>query len=268
MSQFYPAQLSEHRLLSLEWLFAPRWRLRTDAYMKEMSHLRPRYENLFDPIELFPEGEGDRIRIAPDRAEAKGVELLLRTEGTGRLGGWAGITFASVEDVIDGERIPRSWDQRQAFSFGLNYGTPSRWNVNLSGIYHSGWPATEVTAEQIPNPGGPPTIVPQIGPRNAERYPAYLRADLRASRSLAIGTSTLTFYAEITNLTERKNVCCVDAFSYTPEPDGTVRVDREDGFWLERVPSAGFIWRFGLGSAGSANPGPADLAAPSVETGR
>ncbi|HMC82584.1 MAG TPA: TonB-dependent receptor, partial [Candidatus Polarisedimenticolia bacterium] len=65
-SRFFPAELAEHRLISLEWLLAPHWHLRADAYMKEMSHLRPRYENLFNPIELFPEGEGDRIRIAPD----------------------------------------------------------------------------------------------------------------------------------------------------------------------------------------------------------
>ena len=73
-SRFFPAQRAEHRLVSLEWLLASRWRLRADAYMKVMSDLRPRYENLFDPFELFPEGEGDRIRIAPDRAEAKGLE--------------------------------------------------------------------------------------------------------------------------------------------------------------------------------------------------
>jgi outer membrane receptor protein involved in Fe transport len=246
VSRFFPAQLSEHRLISVEWLLAPRWRLRADAYSKVMSHLRPRFENLFNPIELFPEGEADRTRIDPDRAEAKGLELFLKMDGVGKLSGWAGYTLASAEDVLSGERVPRSWDQRHAFNFSLDYGSPERWNLNLAGTYHSGWPTTNVTALLLQNPGGTPMIDPVLGPRNAERYPAYQRLDLKASRSLRLGESTLTLYAEITNLTQRNNVCCVEEFTYLPQPGGTVTVEREDGFWLERVPSAGFIWRFGF----------------------
>ena len=245
-SRFFPAQLSEHRLISLEWLLAPRWRLRADAYVKEMSHLRPRYENLFNPIELFPEGEGDRIRIAPDRGEAKGIEIFLKGDGEGRLSGWAGYTLASAEDIIGGERIPRSWDQRHAFSFSLNYGVRASWNVNLAGTYHSGWPTTAVEADLILNPDGSQTIQPRTGPRNAGRYPDYHRLDLKASRGFQVGGSTLTLYAEITNLTNRKNVCCVEEFIYLPQPGGTVTVEREEGFWMEQVPSVGFLWRFGL----------------------
>jgi hypothetical protein len=211
-----------------------------------MSHLRPRFENLFNPIELFPEGEADRTRIDPDRAEAKGLELFLKMDGVGKLSGWAGYTLASAEDVLSGERVPRSWDQRHAFNFSLDYGSPERWNLNLAGTYHSGWPTTNVTALLLQNPGGTPMIDPVLGPRNAERYPAYQRLDLKASRSLRLGESTLTLYAEITNLTQRNNVCCVEEFTYLPQPGGTVTVEREDGFWLERVPSAGFIWRFGF----------------------
>jgi outer membrane receptor protein involved in Fe transport len=246
VTRFFPAQLSEHGLISLEWHPAPRWRLRADAYRKEMSHLRARYENLFNPIVLFPEGEGDRIRIAPDRAEAKGVELCLKMEGAGRLSGWAEYTLASVEDRVGGEWVPRSWDQRHAFSFGLDYGAAAKWDLNLAGVFHSGWPTTDVTAQLVQNPVGAPTIVPALGPRNADRYPAYARLDLKASRTLQKGGSTYTFYAEITNLTDRKNVCCVDEFDYLPQAGGTVTVERQNGFWLERVPSAGFIWRFGL----------------------
>ena len=32
---------------------------------KDLSELRPRYENLFNPIELFPGAEDDRIRSLP-----------------------------------------------------------------------------------------------------------------------------------------------------------------------------------------------------------
>jgi hypothetical protein len=245
-SQFFPAQLSEQSLVSLEWTVSPRWRFRSDAYLKEMSHLRPRYENLFDTVELFPEGEGDRVRIAPDRAEAKGVELSLWMNGSGRIGGWAALTLASAEDVVDGVRIPRSWDQREAFSFSINYAIPSSWNLNLAGIFHSGWPTTAVTAEFVPVGGGSPTIQPLLGARNEERLPVYYRLDLKASRAFQTGRSNCTFFAEITNLTNHHNVCCVDRFDYLPQSDGTVDVERENGYWLEIVPAVGLIWRWGL----------------------
>ena len=117
--------------------------------------------------------------------------------------------------------------------------------MNLAGMVHSGWPTTAVMADIVQGPGGAQTIRPALGPRNAERYPTYHRLDLKASRSLRLGDSALTFYAEITNLYNHKNVCCVEEFTYLPQPDGTVKVERTDGFWLERVPSAGLIWRFG-----------------------
>ena len=38
---------------------------------------RPRYENLFDPLVLLPELRPGRVRIAPERGEARGAEVLL-----------------------------------------------------------------------------------------------------------------------------------------------------------------------------------------------
>ena len=71
-------EAAEQAELSFRRTLGKRINLRVDAYYKRLSHLRPRYENLFEPIELFPETTDDRISIQADKARLRGVELLLR----------------------------------------------------------------------------------------------------------------------------------------------------------------------------------------------
>jgi hypothetical protein len=242
VSHFFPAQLAEQAMLGFEQPLTPRLSLRIDAYRKEMSQLRPRFENLFNPFELFPELATDRVRIDPSRAEARGVEISLHGDGGPGFGWWAGYARASARDEIDGRWIARSWDQRDTFNFGVGYRRGSTWELSLAGQYHSGWPTTGVSAIPITNPDGTAGIEPILGPRNAERFPAFHRLDLTVRRAFQIGRGRLSLFAEITNLYNRDNVCCAEGFRFTPGSDGEVRVDRVDGFWLQQVPVFGIAW--------------------------
>lgn len=244
VTRFFPAQLSEHRLISFEHEAGANLHFEADAYWREMSHLRPRFENLLDPIELFPETAADRVEIRPQGAVAKGVEILLRRDPS-RIVGWrAGYTLSSVEDEIAGEKVPRSWDQRHAVNLGLGFRLDPGWQIDLSGVWHSGWPTTQVDARVATDPNGATSITPVLGPRNAERFPPYHRLDFRLSRRLALEDSSLTLYLEVLNLYGRKNVCCVDDVRFSPEANGEVRVDRTYGYWLGRIPSFGLRWEF------------------------
>ncbi|MCK5378900.1 MAG: TonB-dependent receptor, partial [Acidobacteria bacterium] len=120
IEEFYPAQLAEHWLASIEHRFAAGTAVRVEAYRKELKDPRPRYENLFSPLELFPEARRDRILVAPDGGRSQGVEVLLKQQAGERFSWWFSYVLARVEDSIDGEMVPRSWDQRHAASFGLN----------------------------------------------------------------------------------------------------------------------------------------------------
>jgi len=70
VTAFSRPEVAEHWLTSFERQFARGFGLRVEVYNKELSQLRPRYENLFSPIDIFPEAEDDRVRVAP-----KGVTL-------------------------------------------------------------------------------------------------------------------------------------------------------------------------------------------------
>jgi hypothetical protein len=158
---------------------------------------------------------------------------------------WAGYTLARAEDEIDGRMVPRSWDQRHALNLVVRYRGGGAWDVTLAGQYHSGWPTTDVHAEAVDNPDGSLAIRPILGPRNARRFPPFHRLDLRVQRRFILDHGTLGLFIEVTNLYGRDNVCCVKELRYLPQPDGTVRVEREEGFWLRQLPVFGLTWEFG-----------------------
>src|SRR6185295_17576247 len=67
VEQFFEPERSEQFVVGFTRRFSRQLSLRVDVYDKEYSDLRPRFENLLDPIQLIPEGAADRIRIdAPE----------------------------------------------------------------------------------------------------------------------------------------------------------------------------------------------------------
>ncbi len=246
VEEFYPAQQAEHWLASVEHRFAGGVALRVEAYRKELKDPRPRYENAFSPLELFPEARWDRILVEPDGGLSQGIEALVKQPFGERLNWWFSYVLARVEDEIDGEMVPRSWDQLHATSFGLNLNLPRRWNLNLGGTYHSGWPTTAVNGEAVgwDEDEDEPEVELIFGPRNRERFPSYLRLDLRASKSWPAGRGDLRLIFEVINMTNRKNVCCTEDFSTVVHEDGSVEVIPEQAYWIPLIPSIGLQWNF------------------------
>jgi hypothetical protein len=78
VTSFFPAQSAEHLLLAWERTSTSGLTTRVEAYRKIMTDLRPHYENLFEPYDLFPEGERTDT-IGPDCAEAQ--RHRARTQG-------------------------------------------------------------------------------------------------------------------------------------------------------------------------------------------
>jgi hypothetical protein len=52
----------------------------------------------------------------------------------------------------------------------------------------------------------------------------------------------LTVYLDVTNLYDRKNICCTE-YAVLSDEDGDSLLARE-GHWLPLIPSLGVIWRF------------------------
>jgi outer membrane cobalamin receptor len=244
VTEFYPSQRSEHWLASVEHDFRGGLRARVEVYQKDLTSLRPRYENLFSPLELFPEAQDDRILVAPDSGRARGLEVLIKHASSWRLSWWLSYALAVAEDEIEGEWQRRSWDQRHAASLGVNVELPGRWNLNLAGIYHSGWPTTEVSAVLVEGEDGELEPEPVLGPRNGARFPAYHRLDARATKRFEVGRGELGLIFEVLNLLDTDNVCCVDDFEFVVGDDGSVVVVPQQQYWAPITPSLAVEYQF------------------------
>jgi hypothetical protein len=243
---FFPAERSEHWVVGYERLLGRRERaplsaLRVEAYGRRIRDPRPRYENLFEPVNTFPEIEPDRVRIAPDASNAEGVEALLRGSAGGRIDWWMNYTYSTIEDTISDEEFPRQLDQPHALNLAVNLRLGRHWNLSLAWRYHTGWPTTPLFFEETEDPEEPegePELSPVLGPLNSERLPSYHRMDLRASRRWQKRSGLLTFFVDVQNLYNRKNIA---GFDLALEEDELI-VSPES--WPGFFPSVGIAWEF------------------------
>ena len=241
---FHRAEESDQAEISLLHRVRGGLRFRLDAYHRRISNPAPRYENLFQPVELFPETSSDRVRIAPSEARLQGVELMLLGEVERPLTWWISYAFSSAKDAIGSDEILRSWDQTHSGKFLAGYRRGERWLISLSGTAHTGWPTTPKSATLTTLPGGQIRINEILGERNSDRFDTYFRLDAKVRRSFPLSRGRLAVTAEVINLTDQKNPCCVDEFLFDPQPDGSVDVERIFEHWRGLTPSFSLLWEF------------------------
>ena len=238
-----PAQHARHLVASLSHSFAKGIDLRIEAYQKDYGALLQRYENAFDTRVLIPELQIDRVRIDAESATARGAEVMLTGEhsDSGILW-WVSYTWSFIEDEFPDGDVQRSWDQRHTTKAGINWDW-KQWSFSAAANVHTGWPKTELIVETVTNPDGSTTPVLDTTPRNELSYSLFHTLDARASRRFNVRRGELTGFIEVSNIYDRRNLCCVE-YRYSPDGDGGVILTTENGAWLPLVPSIGVVWRF------------------------
>ena len=233
VDEFSPAQSADHLILGLEHDLDSVYALRIEAYRKDYTDLRTRFESLYDPLSLAPELRWDRVAIAPSSALATGAELLLTRRPVDEWSGWLGYALARVTDQASGAQVRRSWDQTHTVNAGLLWSS-GPWQATLAAQYHTGWPVTPIALDTQGKA--------VLGARNSARYADYASLDARVSHEWKLPRGTLTLHGEVTNGLDRNNPCCTD-LSYEVK-DGTPVLVRELRDWLPLVPSVGVLWKF------------------------
>jgi hypothetical protein len=237
---FAPAQNASHSIVGVEHRFPGNLALRGELFRKWTSSARPRYENLYDPLVILPELRPGRTRVAPDRADSRGIEVLLSSDD-GAVSWWLSYAYSEVDDVIAGAHVPRGWDQRHALNGGATW-SAGPWSLSAVGTIHSGWPWTTLSLEPSSAPNAVDGVVAVPGARNAENLPVNRRVDFRTSRTFEAGPGSVRFFAELTNVTNRKNVCCV---LYEPiTVAGQPALNRVERAGLPLILNVGALWQF------------------------
>jgi outer membrane receptor protein involved in Fe transport len=243
VTTFFPAERADHALLGAEYDFGRGYSARAEVYDKRFTQVRPRYENIFDRTVIYPELHADRFRIDAARGSARGGELLLRKTGT-RLSGWISLGRASAHDVLnDGAvsiEVPRAWDQRNTATFNVDYRLGAKWNFDVAGVYHSGWPTTPVVGLVVDG-----VFHTALGPYNSERLSAYRRMDVRASHNIEISNGGLSFFVELFNVLGIRNVTSVNGYNFTGDGKGNIIASKRlTKAALGVIPSFGVTYSF------------------------
>jgi outer membrane receptor protein involved in Fe transport len=237
---FAPAQNASHSIVGVQHRFPGNLALRGELFRKWTSSARPRYENLYDPLVILPELRPGRVRVAPDRADSRGFEVLL-SQDDGAVSWWFSYAYTKVVDVIAGDRVPRGWDQRHALNGGATW-SAGPWSLSSVATIHSGWPTTTLALEPSNASNAVDGVVAVPGPRNAENLDVNRRIDFRASRSFDAGPGSVRFFAELTNVTNRENPCCVRYESITVA--GQPALERVERNGLPFIVNVGALWQF------------------------
>lgn len=238
ISRFFAPQRSQHFIAGFQRRFAGKYRFRTEVFLKQYDRLKPRFENLFDPLALIPEMAPDRVRLDPDSAEARGLELSLERRAEEGINWWVSYVLSRASDRFDGVSQPRSWDQRHAAQAGLSW-KQGPWEIGAAFSIHSGWPTTPLAASYDAEED---EFLPEPGVRNSTNYDTFFTLDFRVSREFEVSKGRLSAFLEVTNATNRDNPCCTD-YDIDDEVDPP-RLDRTLDYWVPIIPAVGILWEF------------------------
>jgi outer membrane cobalamin receptor len=241
---FFPSDGATQVAVGLEQRLPGDVNLRLEVYHRAIRDQRPRFINTEQELWAFPEAEGPRLRIDPERGSARGIEMLVSRE-LGRHWAWsASYVLAIAEDEIEGEWVPRALDQRHTIGLNAAYRPNDKWRLSAAWYYHTGWPTTDTGFRVDTLTDGSLYLAREFGQLNAIRLPAYHRLDFRVTRNFSVGNGVLQAYFDIFNVYNRTNISSFDHWAYVDD-QGDLFVGKDNGQELLPIlPSIGFRYEF------------------------
>ena len=241
VDRLFKPQRADHYIASTTWRATDAMQFRVDAYEKRYDRISPRFENLFNPFELLQQIAPDRAEIDATRARAQGLDFEWQDSLSERASLIGRFSYMDADDKIEGQWVSRRWSQRYTAS-GLFLWKSALWNGDAydasAGLtWHSGW---RTSAPPASVPIG--TTLPIADIANNRILDDYYSLDLSVSTSHRFGRSTLSAFAELTNVLDRSNPVGVDYRERTTATD--VEFSPEHESLLPFVPSVGIALSF------------------------
>jgi len=67
--------------------------------------------------------------------------------------------------------------------------------------------------------------------------------DIRLSRKFDVRRGSLLAFVEISNLFNRRNVCCID-WDLEEDSGGNQALEFSNDYWMPLLPAIGILWEF------------------------
>lgn len=260
-TKFNSAELSKHYVVGLEHLFNNHISLRLEAYYKDIPKINPIYQNLRDPLEVFPEARNDVVKLNINGRTAKGIELFLKYDMGEKISWWFSYALAKSEDDIksiefDGlvtartGKVPRTTNQLHTIYADMNYRPNPKWHFSLSWQFYNGWHRTNYHYNTRTLPDGRLIFYPVHEVYNGVAYPSYHRMDLRVNRHFQLKKGKISAFLHIINLYNHKNLRKFDIGAtdaddnLVPDGNGGYITPRGDKYWFGFLPVIGVSWEF------------------------
>ncbi|NBQ44017.1 MAG: hypothetical protein EBU23_16520 [Mycobacteriaceae bacterium] len=239
---FSRSEQAEHRVIGLELPLFHSIGLRVEAYERRITHVRPRYENLDNAYDLFPEAQDDRVRLAPESGRARGAEFLLNGHVSNRLTWNLTYALARAEERLGGRWVPRARDQRHTFGFDTTYSPSAVWQFSAAWSFHTGNPTTDVLYSLATLTNNRHVLVSTNGPAYGLRLPDYHRLDARVTRRFHSKRGEIRAFLDFFNLYDRTNLI---GYDHNVVVNGTTVSDTKTARkQLPFFPSIGAEWSF------------------------
>ncbi|MEO0091436.1 MAG: TonB-dependent receptor [candidate division WOR-3 bacterium] len=247
------SQRSVHYVIGWEKLLFDDTKLSVEIYQKYIDNLLiPEHLVTSDPYDISTK------YLDIGKAEANGIEIFLLKKFTDNYNGtisyaWSNAQMNNPQNPI--RKIPNEFDYRHVFSVSSTYQIDfykKDWNQNLPAWFRStigGFIFSDIAniGLRFRYLGGRPYTPKQWVPTtrrwidnsdllNSARYPSYQRLDFRWDHKFIHKNWSLSWYLEIQNLLNRKNIW----FYYYKNNEKEIETVEQFGFW----PMAGMVIEF------------------------
>lgn len=224
------AEKAAHQILGIEHLFSHDISAKLQLYNKDL-------DRLLLPIDdrtFAPRNNGIGI--------SRGFEFILEKKpSNSRFSGVVSYSYgnAKYRSVESDRWLPFKYDRRHALSFLYNMKIIGNWNLSILGQYSSGFPITEVLGlrNNLRGDGSTSFAFVRAG-QFAARLPAFKKIDARLSYRREFGGKSVSFYLDMINLTNQRNV-----YEITWEkkwlPDDRQQATKRVIYMLPLIPSFG-----------------------------
>ncbi|MCJ7458974.1 MAG: TonB-dependent receptor [candidate division Zixibacteria bacterium] len=173
---------------------------------------------------------------------ARGLEMFLEKQ-KGKLTGWLSYSLgmAKRREFLDKVESYSDFDQRHMASIVLDWNFSRRFTLDLQFRYTSGRPYTPTIRYEPVLIGNHWEYMLVQGPTNSERYPSFHQLNLRLQYEFSMFSRNTSFYVEIWDLYNRRNVMGYD-FDFSDETETHVKT--RTFYYTRFLPSLGLRVNF------------------------